>query len=166
MKSEPIVRAPTEEEDLLGTQARGLSASIATLAEAILGSRLLSSEPDTTLQEARALDLLARNPLWTMSEFAKELSVTLSTASHTADKLVRKRAVKRGRSPYDRRLVLISLSGRGLRRQDAFFQNKVRICTGILEQLSPVEREIALSSIRRLTELGPNEASTQRIESK
>ena len=162
MKSEPIVLA--SEGDLLGTQARDLSAGIAILAEVIFGSGMLSSESDTTLHEARALDLLGRKPFWSMSEFARELSVTLSTASHTADKLVRKRAVKRSRSQHDRRLVLISLSGRGLKRHDALFQNKVRICTGILEQLSPAEREITLSAIRRLADIDQDTASTQRIE--
>jgi DNA-binding MarR family transcriptional regulator len=165
MKNEANVCVPAE-GDLLGTQARELSAGIVTLAEVILGSGLLASEPDTTLHDARALELLGRKPLWSMSEFARELSVTLSTASHTADKLVRNHAVKRGRSPHDRRLVLISLSGPGLKRQDAVLQSRVRICTGILEQLSPLEREITLSSIRRLTGLSHIEASTQRIESK
>jgi DNA-binding MarR family transcriptional regulator len=163
MMSEAIVRAPPE-EDLLRIQARELSADIATLAGVILGSGLLSTDPHTTLHEARALDLLGRKPLWSMTEFARVLSVTLSTASHTADKLVRKHAVRRSRSPHDRRLVLISLSGPGVRRQDALLQNRVRICTGILDQLSPAEREIALSTIRRLAGLGPNAASTQRIE--
>jgi len=162
--SQPVVPGLAE-EGLLGTQARELSTGIATLAEMILGSGLLGSEPDTTLHEARALDLLGRKPLWSMSEFARKLSVTLSTASHTADKLVRKHAVKRGRSQHDRRLVLISLCGAGLRRQDALLQNRVQICTGILEQLNPAEREITLSAIRRLAGLGPNAASTQRIES-
>jgi DNA-binding MarR family transcriptional regulator len=147
------------EDDLLSTQALELSAGIATLAEAILGSGLHGSESETTFHEARALDLLGRKPLWSMSEFARELSVTLSSASHTADKLVRKRTVKRGRSLLDRRLVLISLSGPGVKRQDALLQNRVRICTAILQQLSPPERESTLSSIQRL-------ASTQRIESK
>jgi len=165
MKSKANVGVSAE-EDLLDIQAGELSAGIATLAEAILGCGLLACEPDTTLHDARALELLGRKPLWSMSEFARELSVTLSTASHTADKLVRKHAVKRGRSPHDRRLVLISLSGPGLKRQDALLQNRVRICTGILEQLSPMEREITLSSIRRLTGLSHSEASTQRIESK
>jgi DNA-binding MarR family transcriptional regulator len=164
MKSEAMVCAPAE-EDLLGTQARELSVDIATLAAMILGSGLLSSEPHTTLHEARALDLLGHKPLWSMTEFAKVLAVTLSTASHTADKLVRKRVVKRGRSQQDRRLVLISLSGRGLKRQAALLLNRVRICTGILDQLSPAEREIALSTIRRLAGLRPNAASRQRIES-
>jgi DNA-binding MarR family transcriptional regulator len=163
MNTEAIIGAPAE-EDLLGTQARHLSTGIAALAETILGSGLLDSEPDTTLHEARALELLGRKPLWSMTEFARELSVTLSTASHTADKLVRKRAVKRGRSQHDRRLVLISLSVRGLRRHDELFQNRARICTAILDQLTPAERETALSAIRRLAALDPYPASTQRIE--
>jgi len=111
MKSESIVNAAAE-EDLLGIQGRKLSAGIVTLAEIILGSGLLVSEPDTTLHDARTPELLGRKPLWSITEFARELSVTLSTASHMADKPVRKHAVKRGRSPHDRRLVLISLSGR------------------------------------------------------
>jgi DNA-binding MarR family transcriptional regulator len=164
MKAEPIVRA--SEEDLLDTQARELSGRIATLAEVILASEPLGSEPDATLHEARALDLLGRKALWSMSEFARELSVTLSSASHTADKLVRKHTLKRGRSQHDRRLVLISLSATGLRRREALFQNRVRICTRMLDQLSPAEREITLSAIRRLAGLDPNAPSTQRIESK
>ena len=164
MKGEPIVRA--SEGDLLGTQARDLSAGIAILAEVIFGSGMLSSESDTTLHEARALDLLGRKPFWSMSEFARELSVTLSTASHTADKLVRKHTVKRGRSQHDRRLVLISLSGPGLRRQDALLQNRVRVCAGMLEQLSLTDREITLSSLQRLVGLSQNDALTQRIEPK
>jgi len=165
MKIETNIRV-TAEGDLLGAQARELSTGIATLAEAILGGGLLGSEPDTTIHEARALDLLGRKQLWSMTEFARELSVTLSTASHTADKLVRKHEVKRGRSQHDRRLVLISLSARGLRRQDALFQNRVRICTGILGQLSPADREISISTILRLAGLNPSAASTQRIEQK
>jgi len=164
MKTEPNVR--TSEEDPLGAQARALSVGIATLARVILGTGLLGYECDTTLHEARALDLLGRKQLWSMTEFAKELSVTLSTASHTADKLVRKRTVKRGRSKQDRRLVLISLSGNGLRRHDELFQNRVRICTAILDQLSPAEREITLSTIRRLAGIDPNSAAPQRIEQK
>jgi len=161
----PMKSSAPAEVDLLGIQARELSTDIATLAGVILGSGLLSSDPHTTLHEARALDLLGRKPLWCMTEFAKVLAVTLSSASHTADKLVRKRVVKRGRSQQDRRLVLISLSGRGLKRHDALFLNRVRICTAILDQLTPAEREIAVSTIRRLAGLGQNRASSQRIES-
>jgi DNA-binding MarR family transcriptional regulator len=140
MKSEANVCAWAE-GGLLGIQARELSAAIATLAEVIHGSRLPGSEADTFLHESRALGLLARKPLWSMSEFARELSLTPSTASHTADRLLRKHAVKRARSLHDRRLVLISLNERRVRRHEALFQSQVRICSALLEQLSPAERE-------------------------
>jgi hypothetical protein len=140
MKSEPLVQRAAQEDDLLSTQAREFSAGIATFAEAILG----------------ALDPLARKHLWSMSKFANEPSATLCPATHTAGKLVRKQAVKRGGSLQD--LVRIS-------RHDALFQSQGRVWIGILEQLSPAEREITLSSTRRLPGLGQNQASTQRIES-
>ncbi len=106
-----------------------------------------------------------------MSEFPKELSVTLSAASHTADKLARKHAVQRGRSLDHRR------PGPRLTKR---------------KRIEMAERDITLSSIRRTHSLtvaarksflsrarkqavkyayvsdlvsGKNEASTPRSES-
>jgi DNA-binding MarR family transcriptional regulator len=98
----------------LSHQSCELCVWVAKLAHTVLSGGYAESDTAITLHEARALDALGRKEFWTMSEFAKALSVSLSTASHTADMLVRKRVVKRSKSPLDRRIVLISLSGKGL----------------------------------------------------
>jgi len=105
MKSNSIVYAAAE-KDMLGIQARELSS---------FGSGLPGWEPETTLHDASALQPLGHKQFLSMTEFTGELSVTLSTTCRAADKLVRKHVVKRGRSLHERRLVLISLSGKGLR---------------------------------------------------
>jgi len=84
----------------------------------------------------KSLDVLGRKQSWTMSEFAAALRVTLPTATHTVDRLVKKKAVSRRKSAEDRRLVLISLSGNGLKRQQSLLEQRIRVCTTLLKPLS------------------------------
>ena len=128
---------------------------------------------EITLHEERALDTLGRKPSWTMSEFAAALRVTLPTATHTVDRLVKKRAVSRRKSGEDRRLVLISLSGDGLKRRQSLLEHRIRVCTTLLKPLDVAERSAALQTMRRfaeaaqlelktLTQRSPDAASTSR----
>ncbi len=107
---------------------------------------------ETTLHEERALDTLGRKPSWTMSEFAAALRVTLPTATHTIDRLVRKRAVSRRKSGEDRRLVLISLSGNGLKRRQWLLKHRLSVCATLLKPLDAAERSAALKTMRRFSE--------------
>ena len=107
---------------------------------------------EVTLHEERALDVLGRKPSWTMSEFAAALRVTLPTATHTVDRLVKKKAVSRRKSGEDRRLVLISLSGNGLKRQQSLLEHRIRACTTLLKPMDAAERSAALQTMRRLAE--------------
>jgi DNA-binding MarR family transcriptional regulator len=130
-----------------------------------LADIFLSEPPDqgafeVTLHEARALDVLGRKPSWTMSEFAAAMRVTLPTATHTVDRLVKKRAVSRRKSGEDRRLVLISLSGNGLKRQQSLLEQRIRVCTTLLKPLDAAERSAALQTMRRFTEAAQLELNT------
>jgi DNA-binding MarR family transcriptional regulator len=107
---------------------------------------------EVTLHEERALDVLGRKPSWTMSEFAGALRVTLPTATHTVDRLVKKKAVSRRKSSEDRRLVLISLSGNGLKRRQSLLEQRIRVCTTLLKPLNAAERLAALQTMRRFAE--------------
>ncbi len=115
---------------------------------------------EVTLHEVRALDVLGRKPSWTMSEFAAALRVTLPTATHTVDRLVKKRAVSRRKSAEDRRLVLISLSGNGLKRQQWLLEHRIRVCTTLLKRLDAAERLAALQTMRRFAESAQLELNT------
>jgi DNA-binding MarR family transcriptional regulator len=107
---------------------------------------------EITLHEERALDTLGRKPSWTMSEFAAALRVTLPTATHTVDRLVKKRAVSRRKSSEDRRLVLISLSGNGLKRRQSLLEHRLSVCATLLKPLDAAERSAALKTMRRFSE--------------
>jgi DNA-binding MarR family transcriptional regulator len=107
---------------------------------------------EVTLHEERALDTLGRKPDWTMSEFAAALGVTLPTATHTVDRLVKKRAVSRRKSGEDRRLVLISLSGDGLKRRQSLLEHRLRVCATLLKPLDAAERSAALKTMRRFSD--------------
>ncbi len=115
---------------------------------------------EVTLHEERALDILGRKPSWTMSEFAAALRVTLPTATHTVDRLVKKRAVSRRKSGEDRRLVLISLGGNGLKRRQALLEQRIRACTTLLKPLDAAERSAALQTMRRFAEAAQLELNT------
>jgi DNA-binding MarR family transcriptional regulator len=95
-----------------------------------------------------------------MSEFAAALRVTLPTATHTVDRLVKKRAVSRRKSAEDRRLVLISLSGNGLKRQQWLLEHRIRVCTTLLKRLDAAERLAALQTMRRFAESAQLELNT------
>jgi DNA-binding MarR family transcriptional regulator len=115
---------------------------------------------ELTLREERALDVLGRKPSWTMSEFAAALRVTLPTATHTVDRLMKKSAVSRRKSGEDRRLVLISLSGNGLKRRQSLLEQRIRVCTTLLKPLDAAERSAALQTMRRFAEAAQLELNT------
>ncbi len=127
-----------------------------TIVNAVL-PQSMEPEEETTLQEVKALHLLGRNPSCTVSEFARALDVTLSTASHTLDRLARKRALKRTRSLQDRRVVFISLARKSLKRQKAFLEHRTEACRVLLNQLNAAERDLTISIIRRLAEASRSE---------
>ncbi len=155
----------------LAQDARELHDCFDALADLFLPGPANKGGFEVTLHEERALDILGRKPSWTMSEFAAALRVTLPTATHTVDRLVKKKAVSRRKSDEDRRLVLISLSGNGLKRRQSLLEHRIRACTSLLKPMDAAERSAALQTMRRFAEAAqikqspvaqgsPNPAST------
>ncbi|HEX4275006.1 MAG TPA: MarR family transcriptional regulator [Bryobacteraceae bacterium] len=70
-------------------------------------------EPECSLAELRMLAALGRKQPVTMTELADALKAPLSTATRTADKLVKKGFVERRRASGDRRVVEVEFSRRG-----------------------------------------------------
>jgi DNA-binding MarR family transcriptional regulator len=130
------------------------------LADLFLPGPPIKGGLEVTLHDEKALDVLGRKPSWTMSEFAAALRVTLPTATHTVDRLVKKKAVTRRKSGEDRRLVLISLSGNGLKRWQSLREQRLRVCTTLLQPLDAAERSAALQTMRRFAEAAQNELNT------
>jgi DNA-binding MarR family transcriptional regulator len=101
-----------------------LSASRAMVA---LAARSLAGlDADVTLPQYRALVVLASRGPQRVVDISSELGVTASTGTRMCDRLVRKRLIRRYRTPTDRREVRLTLTPTGralvkevtLRRRD------------------------------------------------
>ena len=117
------------------------------------------------MQELKALGLLGFRGRTIMSVLAEALGVPLSTATHTVNKLVKKKLVERARSETDRRVVEVNLSEEGKRRNRLFQDHRLAMIRFMLTALSDGEREIFLeliAKIARQTEL-PAPQSGERI---
>lgn len=139
------------DRDDLDQQVEELTDCFETMTRAVVPDTV-EIEIKTTLHEAKALDLLGRLRVCTITEFAKALNVTLSTASHTADRLATQRALKQTRSSQDRRVVMVSLSGKGLKRHEALLKRRQEAVRGLLMLMAEEERTLAVRALRHLAE--------------
>jgi len=102
-------------------------------------------------EEIRALILLRTSGRTIMSNFAGELGVPLSTATHTVDRLVGKGLVLRVRSETDRRIVQVEMSDAGKAFQAAMRARHQVMAQAWLAPLSPSERETFLQLMAKIT---------------
>jgi len=80
-----------------------------------------AAQPDLTMRQVLALYLLLEAPR-RVGELARELNVTISSASGLVDRLVAAGLVEREHGTADRRLVVCRLTGPGRRELEAFLQ--------------------------------------------
>jgi DNA-binding MarR family transcriptional regulator len=106
-------------------------------------------------EEIRALILLRTSGRTIMSDFAGELGVPLSTATHTIDRLVGKGLVLRVRSEEDRRVVQVEMSPAGKEFQTALRARHQAMARSWLTPLSPAERETFLDLMAKIARPEP-----------
>jgi DNA-binding MarR family transcriptional regulator len=116
--------------------------------------RLITDEPrfECSREEIRALILLRSSGRTIMTDFASELGVPLSTATHTIDRLVRKGLVMRIRSEQDRRVVQVEMSPAGRAFQDTLRSRHQAMARSWLAPLSSSERETFLDLMAKIAE--------------
>ncbi|HET9091390.1 MAG TPA: MarR family transcriptional regulator [Acidimicrobiales bacterium] len=90
---------------------------------------------DVTIHQLSVLEHLRHGPL-AMRELARALGVGESSATATADRLVRQGLVERLADPGDRRLVLLSLTGEGSALVDGVERAAARRTSRMLSALS------------------------------
>jgi len=86
-----------------------------------------------------------------MRDLAGALNLPLSTATNTIDKLVAKAVVERTRVDEDRRIVQVALTAKGQQLYQSFLDCQLAMARGMLEALSPGEREIFLELMAKMT---------------
>ena len=144
--SSSAIAAPLER------QARELVACLDAFLHRLLPLRTrVDSEVEFTAQECRGLAVLGFRGCLTISDFANALGIPVSTASHTADTLVKKGFVMRTRSDEDRRVVQVELSKEGKKREQIFFERRLNMGHEMLALLSARERSIFLELMAKVT---------------
>jgi len=117
-------------------------------------ARMTNEEPvpECSREEIRALILLRNRDRTIMSDFAQELGVPLSTATHTIDRLVGKGLVIRVRSEQDRRVVQVEMSEAGKALQAALRTRHQAMARSWLTPLSQAERETFLDLMSKINQ--------------
>ncbi len=143
----------TEVSPVMERQLRELISYFDTLSQ-----RMMTNRPpppgfdvECSPQEMRALAMLGHKGTMIMSDLAGILSVPLSTATHTIDKLVVKNLVERTRPDEDRRIVQVGLSGKGKELHQSFLDFRMDMSRNMLDALSLGEREIFLELMAKMT---------------
>ncbi len=81
----------------------------------------------------------------TMSQLAKEIGLSMSSATTIADRLVQKGIVSREHSIDDRRVVMIRLTAEGKQTYKVIYDNFQRMGQTMLESLSEQEQDMLLT---------------------
>lgn len=86
----------------------------------------------------------------TMSELARELGLTLPTATGIVDRLIRGALVDRRHDEDDRRVVRVSLTGVGRRRLADAMVHRGRKLAEMLDSLQPDDRAELIDALKRV----------------
>jgi len=103
------------------------------------------------MQEAHTLLSMGNRGAMTMSEIAKVLYLSLSSATSIVDKLENKNFVRRDRSSEDRRIVRVELTKEGTRFYELVKDGQLRLADDALSTLNSREQDLLLELFRKIT---------------
>lgn len=113
--------------------------------------RLITEEfKDITYNDMHVIEAIGLGEPQNMSQIAREMSVTTGTLTKAIDSLEKKKYVQRERSSQDKRVVYITLTGRGIqayRHHEKFHQDMIAF---ILEHISESESKVLHTALERL----------------
>lgn len=105
-----------------------------------------------TLNDMHVINAIGTGKAKNMSSVARALNVTMGTLTIAVNGLVKKGFVERIRSEEDRRVVLISLTGKGRRAFDRHQKFHEEMVDAIIDQLTEEEQVVLSKSLDNLNE--------------
>ncbi|HEY7002925.1 MAG TPA: MarR family transcriptional regulator [Gaiellaceae bacterium] len=129
-----------------------------------LARRKDPSEPSThelTTSQAQTVRLVILDGPQRVGSLAKQLGVTMATASRTVDALVNAGLVRREQDPQDARAVRVVLTARGRREHQVRYRRFVRALERLSDELSEVERRQLADALETLGRLFVAEPEAQ-----
>ena len=107
---------------------------------------------DITNNDMHVMEAIGIEEPKNMSTIARTLSVTVGTLTIAMNNLVKKGYVTRERSEYDRRVVLVSLSEKGLRAYEHHKKFHEDMVEAILKGLDEEQTKVLVKALSNLTE--------------
>lgn len=105
-----------------------------------------------TLNDMHVINAIGTGKAKNMSSVARMLNVTMGTLTIAINGLVKKGFVERVRSEEDRRVVLVSLTGRGKKAFAKHEKFHKEMIDAIVDQLTKDEQELLSKSLNNLNE--------------
>ena len=131
------------------------TAAVMTASRALVGiaaRSLADVESEVTLQQYRALVVLAGRGDERVGDLADALAIHQSTTSRLCDRLVAKGLISRAASTESRREVVLSLTAEGRSLLDAVTERRRREIQRIGRKLSPAARDDLVAAFTLLAD--------------
>lgn len=138
-----------ELDNVLNTLLIKLFRDIMNIEEEVLISGEFS---DITIKDMHVIEAIGRGEKKTSSVVAKRLSVTMGTLTKSIDRLARTGYVLRERSDEDKRLVLLSLTEKGIRADEHHKKFHGDMIQAAMAQFDEKETQILLESLGGLAD--------------
>ncbi len=119
---------------------------------AVAARSLADVAEEVTVQQYRALVVLASQGPQRVLSLAEALAVTPSTATRMCDRLVRKGLVRRRTDRNDRRQVRVALTPAGRELVDTVTERRRLEITELVASIDPAARGVLASGLRQLSE--------------
>ncbi len=138
-----------ELDNVLNTLLIKLFHDIMNIEEEVLISGEFS---DITIKDMHVIEAIGQGEKKTSSVVAKRLSVTMGTLTKSIDRLARTGYVLRERSDEDKRLVLLSLTEKGIRADERHKKFHADMIQAAMAQFDEKETQILLESLGGLAD--------------
>lgn len=107
-------------------------------------------ESDVSITEIHILEKIGDNPRCRMSEIARALGVTLATLTVACDKLVTKDLISRERDTRDKRVVIVSLTAKGMAAYDFHKRFHDRMIASAISGMDDDEQRALVRALDKL----------------
>ena len=107
---------------------------------------------DLSMNDWHVIEVVGLNTSKSMSQIARELSITLGSLTIAMNGLYKKGYVERRRGVKDRRVVHISLTEKGVAAYKEHENFHRKMIDAAIQDLSPQETTVLVSSLSKLTD--------------
>jgi len=119
---------------------------------AVAARSLAAAEEDVTLPQYRVLVLLALRGPQRVLDLAEQLAVSQSTVTRMCDRLERKEMISRDRPRDNRRVVITTISSRGMQLVDAVTRRRRAEIRSIVRRMNPADRNALVAALHKFAD--------------